>query len=232
MTRNDQPARQAGAQIFLDCQERTVSEPLFKGAHQALTYAFNYSSGTLDRPAMVKMADRMPRTGRGLAGVDGAAQAGFILRELQALSPLHQRILEAAFLPQTTPCPCCHSAVWNAEWLQSVRVVSDAAMGAGVLSGHVVHRVVRDGLVMRYFATKANRPRIVLSDLASKAGISERTVTDQNGKITLWLRGARLVRKGRGEFDEGKKGEEAKAMEQVEAVLREAEIVGELAVAA
>lgn len=204
-----------------------MSEPLFKGAHQALTYAFNYSSGTLDRPAMVKMADRTPRTGRGLAGVDGAAQAGFILRELQALSSLHQRILEAAFLPQTTPCPCCHSAVWDADWLQSVRVVSDAAMSAGVLSGHVVHRIVRDGLVMRYFATKANRPRIVLADLASKAGISERTVTDQNGKITLWLRGARLVRTGRGEFEEGKKGEEARAVELAESMLRCAHIVGD-----
>ncbi|MCP2517417.1 hypothetical protein M5J07_20930 [Achromobacter mucicolens] len=200
-----------------------MSEPLFKGAHQALTYAFNYSSGTLDRPAMAKMADRTPRTGRGLAGVDGAAQAGFILRELQALSPLHQRILEAAFLPQTTPCPCCHSAVWNAEWLQSVRVVSDAAIGAGVLSGHVVHRVVRDGLVMRYFATKANRPRIVLADLASKAGISERTVTDQNGKITLWLRGSRLPPKQGGKAIVG---QEDRAIADIESALILAGIVG------
>lgn len=96
----------------------------------------------------------------------------------------------------------------------------------------VVRRVVRDGLVVQYFATKVNRPRIVLEDLVSRAGISERTVTDQNGKITLWPRGARLERKERGEFDEGKRGEEANAMEQVEAVLRQADIVGELVVAA
>jgi hypothetical protein len=54
---------------------------------------------------------------------------------------------------------------------------------------------------------RPKRPRIVLADLASKAGISERTVTDQNGKITLWLRGAGLVRKGRREYDEEKRGE-------------------------
>lgn len=53
-----------------------MSETLFKGAHQALTCAFNYSAGSLDRPAMVKMADRTLRIGRGLPGVDGAAQAG------------------------------------------------------------------------------------------------------------------------------------------------------------
>jgi len=66
---------------------------------------------------------------------------------------------------------------------------------------------------VRYFAAKASRPRIVLADLARKAGISERTVTDQNGKITLWLRGGRLVRKG-GDYDEAKKGEEAKAIDR------------------
>lgn len=228
MTRNDQLAGEAGAQNFHDCQERTVSEPLFKGAHQALTYAFNYSAGTLDRPAMVKMADRTPRTGRGLAGVDGAAQAGFILRELQALTPLHQRILEARFLPQTTPCPCCRSSVWDQDWFAAVRAVSDGVMASGVLSGHIVHRAVRDGIVARYFAAKANRCRVTLSDLAVHAGISDRTVTDQNGKITIWLRGSRVVRKGAGVIEEGKKGEEARAMELAESLLRGAGIVGEL----
>lgn len=231
MTRNDQLAGEAGAQNFYDCQERTVSEPLFKGAHQALTYAFNYSAGTLDRPAMVKMADRTPRTGRGLAGVDGAAQAGFILRELQALAPLHQRILEARFLPQTTPCPCCRSSVWDQEWFAAVRAVSEGAMLSGIFSGQIVHRAVRDGIVARYFAEKGNRSRVLLKDLALHAGVSERTVTDQNGKITIWLRGARVVRKGAGVVEEGKKGEEARAMELIESVLRGAGIVGEEAAA-
>ncbi len=204
-----------------------MSEPLFKGAHQALTYAFNYSSGTLDRPAMVKMADRTPHTGRGLAGVDGAAQAGFILRELQALSPLHQRILEARFLPQTTPCPCCRSSVWDQKWFAAVRAVSDGVMGCGVLSGHVVHRAVRDGIVARYFAAKENRGRVMLGELAIHAGISERTVTDQNSKITIWLRGSRTVRKAAGVVEDGKKGEETRAMETAESVLTGAGIVGE-----
>lgn len=228
MTRNNALAGQAGAQIFHDCQERTVSEPLFKGAHQALSYAFNYSAGTLDRPAMVKMADRTPRTGRGLAGVDGAAQAGFILRELQALSQLHQHILEARFLPQTTACPCCRSNVWDQNWFAAVRAVSDGVMASGVLSGHIVHRAVRDGILARYFAAKANCGRVMLSDLALHAGISDRTVTDQNGKITIWLRGSRVARKGAGVVEEGKKGEQVRAMELIESALCGAGIVGEL----
>ena len=85
---------------------------------------------------------------------------------------------------------------------------------------------VRDGIVARYFVAKGNRSR-VLCDLAVHAGISERTVTDQNGKITLWLRGSRVVRKGAGVVEE-EEGEEARAMELAESLLRGAGIVGEL----
>ena len=206
MTKIDQLAgQQAGQQNFSDFQERTVSEPLFKGAHQALTYAFNYSSGTLDRPAMVKMADRTPRTGRGLAGVDGAAQAGFILRELQALAPLHQRILEARFLPQTTPCPaaaaasgtrtgspqCAQSPTWPWHAACCPATSYTGPCGTGSSPGTSWQG--------------QPQPRAVC-DLAVHAGISERTVTDQNGKITLWLRGSRVVRKGAGVVEEGRRG--------------------------
>ena len=176
---------------------------------------------------MVKMADRTPRTGRGLAGVDGAAQAGFILRELQALAPLHQRILEARFLPQTTPCPCCRSSVWDQDWFASVRAVSDLAMACGVLSGHVVHRAVRDGIVARYFVAKGNRSRVQLCDLAVHAGISERTVTDQNGKITPGC-AARVSCARAPAWSRREEGEEARAMELAESLLRGAGIVGEL----
>ncbi|MFW8247765.1 hypothetical protein, partial [Klebsiella pneumoniae] len=77
----------------------------------------------------------------------------------------------------------------------------------GIFSGQIVHRAVRDGIVARYFAEKGNRSRVLLKDLALHAGVSERTVTDQNGKITIWLRGARVVRKGAGVVEDGKKGE-------------------------
>lgn len=86
---------------------------------------------------------------------------------------------------------------------------------------------VRDGIVARYFAAKANRGRIMLFDLAVHTGISDRTVTDQNGEITIWLRGSRVVRKGAGVVEEGKKGEEPRAMELAGSVLRGAGIVGE-----
>jgi AraC-like DNA-binding protein len=200
-----------------------VNEPIFREAHQALNFAHNFSRGSLDRPSMLKMADKVKLSGKGLAGLDGAAQAGFILREVQRLDKLHQHIVLAKFLPRTSHCPHCGQDVPSLEWLEAIRHVSDAAQRSGVLSGHLIHRTVRDGIVARYFGQK-----ITLGDLAAKAGISDRTVTDQNGKITIWLRGSRLVKKGRGQFDAGTKGEEARAMERIDALLRDAGIVGEL----
>lgn len=204
-----------------------MNEPIFKSAHQALTFAHNFSRGSLDRPTMLKMADKFKHSGRGLAGLDGAAQAGFILREIQDMDRLHQNIILAKFLPQSGYCSHCGHAVPSLDWLESVRYVSDEAMRRGVLSGHLVHRLVRDGIVAKYFGQK-----MLLGDLAKKASISDRTVTDQNGKIIVWLRGARLVKKGKGEFDQGVKGVEAEALEQAEALLRGAGIVGDVELAA
>lgn len=200
-----------------------MAEALFTSAHAALTFAHNFSRGSLDRPTMAKMADkRIGGSGKGLGGLDGAAQAGFILREMQDLSRLHQQILLARFLPRTAECPCCGHAVPAHDWLAAVREVSDGAMLAGILSGHMVNRAVRDGIVARHFGQK-----VQLGDLAKRGNIHVNTVTDQNGKIVLWLRGSRLTKRGRGEFDAGVQGEEGRAMEQATGRLERAGIIGE-----
>lgn len=198
--------------------------PLFSSAHAALTFAFNYSSQVYDRPLMARLAST-PRqgSGKGLDGVDGAAQAGMLLSKLDELSELHQLIIFARFMRKTVECPCCASEVWDADWLAVVRKISDAAMGAGILSGHVVHRSVRDGLVIRHFAGKKGRDLIPLTSLAAKAGISERTVSDQNGKIALWLRGSRLPPKHGGK---AVVGEEDRALAKMENALVQAGSVG------
>ncbi|MEI2416197.1 DNA-binding protein [Orrella sp. JC864] len=201
-----------------------ASEPLFGSAHAALTFAFNHSAQVYDRPMMARLA-ATPRPGssKGLGGTDGAGQAGMILANLDGLGDLHQLIICARFLPKTAECRCCGHHAWDADWLAVVRKISDLAMAAGVLSGHVVHRSVRDGLLVRYFAGKEGRDRIPLRTLAVKAGISERTVTDQNGKLTVWLRGTRLPKKGGAA---AVVGEEQKAMTRIENALAAAGLIG------
>lgn len=205
-----------------------AGEPLFSSAHAALTFAFNYSTQVYDRPLMARLAATpRPGGGKGLGGNDGAGQAGMVLSKLDGLSELHELIILARFMPKTVACPCCASEVWDADWMAVVRTIADVAMRAGVLSGHLVHRSVRDGLVARYFAGKEGRARISPSALALKAGISDRTVTDQNSKITLWLRGSKLTRKGKDVAPEaGVMGEEQRAMNRIEALLIEGGAVG------
>lgn len=198
---------------FMDDGAAAVDVLPFATAHQALTFAFNFSASTLDRPLMARMADKYKPTGKGLAGNDGAGQAGMILRRIKELSRLHQAILYARFAPQEEPCPCCQRPKARDEWMGSIRVISDAAITAA-LTGHLTNRVLRDGLVARYFGQK-----IHLQELAARAGVNRDTASAQNSMIVNWLRGTRdKVRRGE-LVKHGEMGEEQRAMNAAEAVL-------------
>ncbi|MDS1141727.1 hypothetical protein RE432_14900 [Pusillimonas sp. SM2304] len=195
-----------------------MSEPLFKTAHQALTFAYNFSDSSLDRPLMNRLADKFKPTGKGLAGLDGAAQAGMILRNLKALPRLYQMILVARFAPQGSECHCCGGPVPSLIWLGAIREISDAAV-TQALSGHVTMRALRDGLVARYFGQKLH-----LQALAKKANVNRDTASKQNGQIVIWLHGTRITKKG--ELREnGIKGQEQLALDAAEAALLVAGIV-------
>lgn len=218
---------QSAAAVHRDALAAPAGEPLFSSAHAALTFAFNHTAQVYDRPLLARLASKPGGPGKGLGGTDGAGQAGMILAKLDQLTELHQLIILARFLPQTACCSRCGSDAWDADWLAVIRKISDAAMLHGVLSGHIIHRAVRDALVMRYFANKVNRKRILLGTIAAKAGISDRTVTDQNSKIVLWLKGSRFTKAGKGQLDAGQKGEDARAMERIEAALVAGRMIGE-----
>ncbi|MFT0547851.1 hypothetical protein ACMHYO_16170 [Allopusillimonas ginsengisoli] len=196
-----------------------MSEPLFKTAHQALTFAYNFSASTLDRPLMNRMADKHKREGKGLAGFDGAAQAGMILRILKTLPRLQQMILIARFAPQGDACKCCGGPVPSLLWMGAIREISDAAV-TQALSGHITMRVLRDGIVARYFGQKVH-----LQTLVKKANVAPNTATKQNSQIIAWLRGTRITRKGEIRED-GVKGVEQVAMDAAEALLFDAGIIG------
>jgi hypothetical protein len=196
-----------------------VSEPLFKTAHQALSFAYNFSASSLDRPLMSRMADKYKPTGKGLAGLDGAGQAGMILRNMQELPRLHQMIILARFAPQASECHCCGGPVPDAFWLGAIREISNAAVP--VLSGHITMRALRDGIVAKYFGQKTS-----IQDLAKKAGVNRDTASHQNGLIVIWLHGTRITKKGK-EREAGVKGQEQLALEAADRVLWEAGIVGE-----
>ncbi len=196
-----------------------MSEPLFKTAHQALSFAYNFSDSTLDRPLMSRMADKVKRTGKGLAGLDGAAQAGMILRNLKELPRLQQMILVARFARRSDACRCCGGPVPSLIWRGAIREISDAAVFQA-LSGHVTIRLLRDGLVARYFGEKVH-----IQELAKKANVHRDTASRQNALIIAWLHGTRYTKKGELRED-GVKGQEQLAMDAAEDALYRAGIVG------
>jgi hypothetical protein len=203
-------------------QDRAAPQPIFKSAHQALTFAHSFSGAAAERPAMNRMADRAGRAGRGLSGLDGAGQAAMILRMLGDLDRVHRAVLMCMYVPRETTCGCCGGAVPAAEWLGAVRLVSDAIQSSEAFSGHLVHRVVRDQLVGRFFGQKVH-----LQQLAARANISPNTVTAHNSRVMIALRGARTLKGKDGARAPGVKGLVDHAMAAAEAVLLAARIIGE-----
>lgn len=83
-----------------------VFAPLFESAHGALVFAFNFSGQCYDRPMMNRLASPAVGSGKGLVGLDGAAQAGMIRAEVQTLGKLAEAIIIARIAPRTVPCHC------------------------------------------------------------------------------------------------------------------------------
>lgn len=161
-------------------------EPLFKSAHAALVFAYRFTSQQYDRPLMNRMADKEARTGKGLAGLDGAGQAGLIRSEVKGLGPLYESIVIASFAPQDVTCeckrPCCAGSKVNKEWSSAIDAITTEAMQH--LAGKLSHYGLRRGIVERQFGAKHK-----LSELAEKCGVDKDTASAHNMILAMWLTG-------------------------------------------
>jgi hypothetical protein len=66
-------------------------EYLFDSLHHALKFAYRYSSAHYSQSAMQKMMIRTMPSGKGLGGLDGAAQAGIIRAWLESYLDPHEK---------------------------------------------------------------------------------------------------------------------------------------------
>lgn len=176
--------------------------PMFKSAHEALTFALHYSMQQYDRPLMNRLASGeltagMARGGgKGLSGLDGAGQAGMIRAELAQLDPIHQAVLVASIAPADIPChcrvSCCSGRKVNPEWQEAMSVLTTAA-AAGALSGCVSNGRLRSALIQRLFGAK-----VTLAALAEQFNVDENTAGAHHTKLKRWLFGG-ADRKGKEE---------------------------------
>jgi len=162
-----------------------MSEAVFRSARGALMFAFNFTHGTLKKSALAGMMGASPN-GRGLGGLDGAAQAGMIKAEVDHLPELHQAILIARYTPPVSPCacgrPCCRGSVETPEWGRAVNWLTEYVLVAGLV-GTVSHHRLRRTLVMRYFGQK-----IHLVATAELCGVHRHTAENHNSKVVQHLR--------------------------------------------
>lgn len=197
---------------------------LFQNAHGALTFAFNFSGQCYDRPMMNRLASPAIGSGKGLVGLDGAAQAGMIRAEVKAMGKLAEAILIARVAPRMTPCSCrsscCSGHKPNKEWTDAVAVLADHVRTA-VFAGCVVNGLMRREYLVRYFTKKDDR--VSLEALADKYDIARNTVSAHNAKVATWLGGV-PARKDK----PAQLGIEQAAFDAIEDRLRAIGMVGEL----
>ncbi|KUE88899.1 DNA-binding protein [Cupriavidus necator] len=165
-----------------------TEERLFDSSHAALVFAFNFSGQQYLASAMNKAMTPALGRGKGLIGLDGAAQAGMIRAELGMLPELHQAVLTARTAPRDIPCECrsscCKGRRPNSEWAGAVAWLTDRAMQQ--LSGSFSHYRVRRSILEKIFGARVN-----LAEIAEGCGVHRNTVSDQNAKLKLWIEGER-----------------------------------------
>lgn len=165
-------------------------EMLFQSANSALVFAFNFSGQSYDRPMMNRLAAPSIGSGKGLIGLDGAAQAGFVLSEVKAMGKMAEAILIARLAPRSTGCECraacCSGQKPNKAWTDAIAFLSDHVRTTA-LAGCIANGMMRREYVVRYFTRKDDR--ISLEDLAKKYDIARNTVSAHASKVALYLGG-------------------------------------------
>lgn len=160
--------------------------PIFTSVHGALMFAFNFTHGSLKKNALAQ-AQGGGGSGRGLGGLDGAAQAGMILAEIFTMLELRRRVLEAKFSPQSQPCSCksacCKGARDTAAWREAIDWLTEYVLREG-LTGTISHHRLRRALVVRKFADK---PQSFIT-IADACGVHRVTASQYNKAVVEHLR--------------------------------------------
>ena len=169
-------------------------EALFSSAHAALTFALNFSHQQSSKSAMsALLPPEASKGGKGLGGLDGAAQAGMIRAELKACGPVVEALLIARCAPRSTPCvcksACCSGHRQNDEYEEAITLLCREAMSH--LSGMLSHYTLRRALIEQHYGKK-----VQIKELADLCGVAEKTVQSHKTRIKEWLAGVSRDQQG------------------------------------
>lgn len=121
-----------------------IDVPLFDSTHSALVFAFNYSHQQSPKtPMTTLMRSAQIGSGKGLSGVDAAAQAGMILAEICRLPDDQHNVIVARYGHVLHECSHCKQEAPSEEWMSAIDALSHCVELEGA------HRKVRLMIVER-----------------------------------------------------------------------------------
>ncbi|WP_211475058.1 hypothetical protein [Collimonas humicola] len=158
------------------------STQLFKNSHEALTFAFNYSSQHYALSPMSKlMTVDAIGSGKGLVSQDGAAQAGLIHAQVGKLSPEQRACIVARYSPRFAECQCCGSRdKVLQEYQEAISTLGQWAVST--FTGMSV-RTAREYVVRSYF-----EKGLTIRAIAEQSKVGKTTLYDYKSKITEKLK--------------------------------------------
>lgn len=195
-----------------------VAEPIFKGATQALRFAFG-SVAVYEPSAIAQMMGRIRSgNGLGLVGLDRSSQAGMILDLVsREVHELHWVILVCRCAPRYKTCECgarcCSGKIKNMQWETGISAMVLASIAE--FAGMVTARGLREQLIKAHFGMHVDAQAI----LAKRFDVSRDTVSAYAHKIREWLYGDDPKKRN------ARKGEEIRAWYSAEEILENAGII-------
>lgn len=141
--------------------EAIAEEPLFPGgAYDALAFAFRFNAQQYAPTPCAKLMRGHIGSGKGLVGVDGAAQAGIIRGLIEPLAPWEKAAIAARF------------AIERKELFKARDTLITPVMAS--LPTGIHNRRLVDALVQKYFGRK-----VKLKHLAAEYGLHVDTMTQR-----------------------------------------------------
>ena len=162
-----------------------MNEGLFQSVNAALQFAYNYQGSPV-----LSVMNRMGQVsgavlGKGLAGVDGAAQAGMIKRHVASLGKFPEALIIAEFAPRTYPCSCrslcCLGYTRNQQWSDAVNNIADIVR-IEALGEYKTTHPIRRACVEKFFGCSVTQTR-----MAETLDIHESTLSRMIGKVRRYL---------------------------------------------
>lgn len=161
------------------------SAPLFQTSVAACKWAMRYAYEQYDMSPTAKIVGGCALgSGRGLFGLDGAGQAGMVLREIENLSRFDLAFIVATCAPRTFDCkcgaPCCRHWRQNPMWESSIEFICEFALARTGLE--FTNLRLRRMLVEKHFGIKHK-----YTEIADSADVHRTTATKQFKLLTKGL---------------------------------------------